>query len=502
MSNKTSFLGLSLLDTSSENSTHFKDWSRNINLEGDEDHKSDFQKIDEFAQKITKDLEERPAGVTSWNDLTDKPFGEVGKAPITWDGNMEGKTILGEEGDELRFVKVSDEVVKIEECKNGCVFTASTGQTFEIPAEQCIQAEHGVVMFYMLGFSCPNANVELNGTLIPEAGTYFAIGNSDVYYMSLSFPGYSFESLDEKFIPDTIARVDDVTALVTEVQDQLDNITAESLGALTTEHNTATDAHNDIRLLIEDLATRLAAIADSDDTTLDQLSEIVAYIKSNKDLIDAITTNKVSVADIVDNLTTNVVNKPLSAAQGVVLKAMIEEAIANTLPKVTAADNGKVLSVVNGKWVTKTITIDGDTELTTEEKEKLASIEMGAEVNVQADWKQADKTKDDYIKNKPDILTEQDVVRIIKENGGTGGGGGSTPGNLASVATSGSFNDLIHKPSFVLSVDNEGVLCMNIIYSYDDAGAVVYNKEEDNETGLSIEQAANVVANNNELEVN
>ena len=34
---------------------------------------------------------------------------------------------------------------------------------------------------------------------------------------------------------------------------------------------------------------------------------------------------KVSVADIIDNLTTNVTNKPLSAAQGVALKALIDE---------------------------------------------------------------------------------------------------------------------------------------------------------------------------------
>ena len=89
-------------------------------------------------------------------------------------------------------------------------------------------------------------------------------------------------------------------------------------------HNTALDAHSDIRLLIEGLTSRLNALADSDDTTLDQMSEIVAYIKSNKSLIDAITTNKVSVSDIIDNLTTNVSNKPLSAAQGVALKALID----------------------------------------------------------------------------------------------------------------------------------------------------------------------------------
>ena len=75
---------------------------------------------------------------------------------------------------------------------------------------------------------------------------------------------------------------------------------------------------------IGELQTRLNALADSDDITLDQLSEIVAYIKSNKSLIDSITTNKVSVSDIIDNLTTAVVNKPLSANQGVVIKSLID----------------------------------------------------------------------------------------------------------------------------------------------------------------------------------
>ena len=89
-------------------------------------------------------------------------------------------------------------------------------------------------------------------------------------------------------------------------------------------HNSDSSAHSDIRELVSGLTTRLNALADSDDTTLDQLSEIVAYIKNNKSLIDGITTSKVNVADIIDNLTTNVTNKPLSAAQGVALKALID----------------------------------------------------------------------------------------------------------------------------------------------------------------------------------
>ena len=96
------------------------------------------------------------------------------------------------------------------------------------------------------------------------------------------------------------------------------------------EHNTSEDAHSDIRLLVAGLTSRLNALADSDDTTLDQLSELVAYIKANRELIDSVTTGKVSVSDIIDNLTTNISNKPLSAAQGVALKALIDAIIVPT----------------------------------------------------------------------------------------------------------------------------------------------------------------------------
>ena len=96
------------------------------------------------------------------------------------------------------------------------------------------------------------------------------------------------------------------------------------------QHNTAVDSHNDIRLELKAINDRLTAFFDSDNQTLDELSEIVAYITSNKALIDSITTSKVSVVDIINNLTTNVTNKPLSAAQGVALKGLIDD-VSNSL---------------------------------------------------------------------------------------------------------------------------------------------------------------------------
>lgn len=112
---------------------------------------------------------------------------------------------------------------------------------------------------------------------------------------------------------------------------------AESTGAVSA-HNTDTAAHSDLRLELQTLANRVNAALDSDDETLDELSEIVAYIKSNKTLIDAITTSKVSVADIVNDLVTNVANRPLSAAQGVALKALIDTLTTTVNGKADATD--------------------------------------------------------------------------------------------------------------------------------------------------------------------
>lgn len=89
-------------------------------------------------------------------------------------------------------------------------------------------------------------------------------------------------------------------------------------------HNTSTGAHNDIRGLITDLTTKLNNFLDVDDATTDQLSEVIELINNNKGTLESLTTSKVNVADIINNLTTNVSNKPLSAAQGVAIKALID----------------------------------------------------------------------------------------------------------------------------------------------------------------------------------
>lgn len=119
-----------------------------------------------------------------------------------------------------------------------------------------------------------------------------------------------------KFVKSINGKTGDVTLNASDVG-------AEDAGTVST-HNTNTDAHNDIRLELTRLSGIINDVLDSEDIDLNELHEIVAYIKSNSALIAAITVSKVNVADIINNLTTNVTDKPLSAAQGVVLNGLID----------------------------------------------------------------------------------------------------------------------------------------------------------------------------------
>ena len=156
-----------------------------------------------------------------------------------------------------------------------------------------------------------------------------------------------------------------------EIPKSASDVGADATGTATTkvtEHNTSNVSHNDIRLLITNLTNKLNALADSDDTTLDQLSEIVAYIKNNKSLIDSITTSKLNVSDVIDDLTTNVSNKALSAKQGTTLKKLIDtinEEIANlkgnvvdSIDEMTDTSKQYILKSTGTIWKYKKITTE------------------------------------------------------------------------------------------------------------------------------------------------
>jgi hypothetical protein len=110
-------------------------------------------------------------------------------------------------------------------------------------------------------------------------------------------------------------------------------------------HNTANDAHQDIRNALSDLSETVGELMGADKETLEDIQEIVGYAKENKDLIDGLITSKVNVSDVVDNLTTNDSTKVLSAAQGVALK----NSIALVDAKAKEVDNKVPSLTITGK---------------------------------------------------------------------------------------------------------------------------------------------------------
>jgi hypothetical protein len=167
-----------------------------------------------------------------------------------------------------------------------------------------------------------------NATKPSYSKSEVGLGNVDnvKQYSASNPPPYPVTSVNNKTGAVTL-NASDVGARSSSWMPSYSDVGAEKSGtaaAAVSSHNTNTSAHNDIRLLVDGLSSRINALANSTDEDLDQMAEIVAYIKNNKTLIDNVTTSKVNVADIINNLTTNVSNKPLSAAQGVALKALID----------------------------------------------------------------------------------------------------------------------------------------------------------------------------------
>ncbi|MFG6356323.1 MAG: tail fiber domain-containing protein [Acetatifactor sp.] len=75
-------------------------------------------------------------------------------------------------------------------------------------------------------------------------------------------------------------------------------VITNALNTTIAAHNASPDAHTDIRTLLSTLTTRLNALADSDDATLDQLNEITQAIHSlNTDLENVVPTNVQAYVD-------------------------------------------------------------------------------------------------------------------------------------------------------------------------------------------------------------
>lgn len=157
-------------------------------------------------------------------------------------------------------------------------------------------------------------------------------------------------AISQKIVTETLSQKADkkyedvVDTLVGGAEDEgksARTIANEATTANITSHNAATDSHSDIRLAIQECQNQINNFLDVDEATKVKLSEVLTMIESAEESgdIEQLTILKVNISDIVNDLTTNVIDKPLSAAQGAVLKGLVDV--------IVGSDTGKSVRVIS-----------------------------------------------------------------------------------------------------------------------------------------------------------
>jgi len=129
----------------------------------------------------------------------------------------------------------------------------------------------------------------------------------------------SYTDLNNKpTIPATTSQLTNDSSFETTVGSQ----TKVNVAITTIKDGVTTDG--DTLAKLRGLITGLQVLLDSDDTTLDTLQEVIVYIKSNKTILDSVTTSKVNITDVINDVTHTDTNKPLAANQGKILKDLLD----------------------------------------------------------------------------------------------------------------------------------------------------------------------------------
>lgn len=190
---------------------------------------------------------EPAGGSASWNDLTDKPFGEEGPAPIIFDGKLEGMTVITHPGEEnmkeeaagltevcIKLVKVSDNFYSKEKLcqltitRFGLGFgeiventTSMSADDFSV-AESDMLSDGDATLIYDNDMTIMSVDRPVSLIIpgapqvdIPEKGLWtwylyvaqYGDGTPMEQYISkITFP-VQVKKMDEKYLPESVERV-------------------------------------------------------------------------------------------------------------------------------------------------------------------------------------------------------------------------------------------------------------------------------------------------------
>lgn len=159
-------------------------------------------------------------GASSWNDLTDKPFGEttVTSDTLTWDLNRDGLLNVMD-----MFYHVSDTVPTLEDLQNGGILNTNqvgTETPLEFTIDYVMDTGTGIIAIDQFCVIAQSDGVEMEGVILPKAGVYFVYAEQDgmsLYAYQLTINGYAgFETTETKPIEPKYLPKDDIINFVKE----------------------------------------------------------------------------------------------------------------------------------------------------------------------------------------------------------------------------------------------------------------------------------------------
>ena len=150
----------------------------------------------------------------------------------------------------------------------------------------------------------------------------------------------------KKTFSDIVTEVGGIPALINQTANVIKDGTTDGSGGLPADHNTLLKLSTALTGLKDTVNTFLNGEADGG--TMDRLVELVTAINSNKGSIDSLVSDKVAKADIVDALTSEDATKVLSAAQGKVLKDLIDALSSELNRQIAAIHTHANMSILDG----------------------------------------------------------------------------------------------------------------------------------------------------------
>ena len=148
--------------------------------------------------------------------IKNRPGGYEEGVEITWDGDTTGRVKATVDGMPYVWYKVSDKILTADQIIGGTVTGIYNGvsQSLVVTSNDIIRSDYGVVIgetALMISSEQGIFNMGDYNISIPESGIYFVSASDDESSLSLSsFSNITVHPFDDKYIPDTVARKDEI----------------------------------------------------------------------------------------------------------------------------------------------------------------------------------------------------------------------------------------------------------------------------------------------------